>query len=48
MSFKFSFIITIASYKVFKTILTFKTNLILRYKTSKLRFVQKILLLSFY
>ncbi len=48
MQFKFNSITTIANYKVFKTILTFKINLTLRYKTSKLRFIRRIFLLNFY
>jgi len=48
MLFKFNSIIIIASYKVFKTILTFKTNWTSRYKISKLRFIWRIFLLSFY
>ncbi len=38
MLFEFNSIITIANYKVFKTILTFKINLTSKYKISKLKF----------
>lgn len=43
MQFELNSITTTTNYQVFKIVLTFKTNLASRYKTSKLRFARRIL-----
>ncbi len=47
MQSEFNSIITTADYKIFKTILIFRTNSISRYRISESKFARKILLSSF-